>query len=526
MTAPEGNDDGEWVGRYRRVMGLGRGGMATVHLAASLGPDEFAKLVVIKELLPELNEDPDFVRMFRTEARLAARLQHPNVVQTYDAWQLGRKHLLTMEFLDGQPLHRTLTRLGRRGIGLGTHLFVLRGVLAALHYAHELCDYDGTPLGIVHRDVSPQNVFLTYDGQIKLVDFGIAKIMGAATTAVGTFKGKAIYAAPEQILGDSVDRRADLFAVGVMLWEALTGHPIWGHGSEQAHLLHRRLTGADPSVLEAAPQVDPELAAICARAMAHRPDERFATAQEFREALEAHPLGALSATAAEELGACLSATFAADREKVHARIDVVLRHAPPLPEPTPNEPEPPSHAWLASGTGASVETSRHRPAIGARSLVALGALLVAGTGVALGQRALSPAPAAQAAAEANLAPSSATVDVVTVTIKASPEQASVFVDEAPLRGNPVRFSAPADGRQHRLRAEAEGFVTEERLVVLERNAQLSFALVPAPAGAPYDRNAPKQTARPTTRPKAPPPPAAAARRKGPGRDIDDDPYGP
>ncbi len=601
---------GDWLGRYRVITRLGRGGMATVYLAASLGPDDFSKLVVIKELLPELNEDPDFARMFRTEGRLAARLQHPNVVQTYDAWHLGPQQFLTMEFLDGQPLHRVVTRLGRGALGLPEHLYVMRAVLAALHYAHELCDYDGTPLGLVHRDVSPHNVFLTYDGQVKLVDFGIAKAAGAATTEAGTFKGKTNYAAPEQIRGGEVDRRADVFAAGVMLWEALTGRPIWEPGREQANALFERLEGRDAPVLEVNPQADPDLAAICARAMAPDPDERFATAHEFREALEEHPLGAPATSAAVGLGARLSTAFAAEREAVQGHIEAVLQPETRPPAEPPRAPAASPDAESSSGGGrppswpaaagpssrptavrasswpaaagpaaagpsswpaaaglparpeaagspswpaAAESPARRGTPLARRAFAAFAAFAAFGAAGTLAWRAFGPAATAGDAEVATARAGGADVataraggadvataqaggsDVataraggaaaaaVTVTIRATPERAVIFVDGEPIRGNPVRFSAPPDGRAHRFRAEAEGFVAEERLAALEPDAELTLRLVPAPEAEGSAREVGRQGPRPA-RPKGAPP--AAGKRRGAGRDIDDDPYGP
>ncbi len=217
------------LGKYRFVATLGHGGMAEVFLAVALGPAGFNKLQVIKRLRPNLAEDPDLCAMFLDEARLAARLNHRNVVQTNEVDRVDGQYFMAMEYLDGQPLHRILVQAKKLGrpLPLPAISRVLCDALAGLHYAHQLADYDGAPLGVVHRDVSPQNIFVTYDGQVKIVDFGIAKAARRAVeTETGVIKGKVSYMAPEQAFGD-VDGRADVFAVGVVLWELVAGRRLW-----------------------------------------------------------------------------------------------------------------------------------------------------------------------------------------------------------------------------------------------------------------------------------------------------------
>ncbi len=219
---------GSSIGPYRLVASLGRGGQADVFLAVKYGIAGFSKLIVIKSIRRDLEHEPRFREALITEARLAARLQHPNVVQTLEVGDHQGQVYLAMEFLDGQPLDRVAQRAGAR-LGVAQAAAILSGMLAGLHSAHELCDYDGRPLRIVHRDVSPQNVFVTYEGEIKIVDFGIAKAaIPSEATEVGVIKGKAAYLAPEQALGQPIDRRADVYAAGIVAWELFSRRRLFG----------------------------------------------------------------------------------------------------------------------------------------------------------------------------------------------------------------------------------------------------------------------------------------------------------
>src|SRR4051794_26091703 len=190
-------------GKYRLIAELGHGGMADVFLAVARGPIGFNKLLVVKRLKANLVDEPEYVAMLGDEARLAARLNHPNVVQTNEVGQEGDQYFIAMEYLDGQPLHRVLTRSEKKErMPLAMHLRIVCDVLSGLHYAHELADFDGSPLNVVHRDVTPQNIFVTYDGQVKLVDFGIAKASGRdGETKTGIVKGKVTYMGPEHAMG-------------------------------------------------------------------------------------------------------------------------------------------------------------------------------------------------------------------------------------------------------------------------------------------------------------------------------------
>jgi serine/threonine-protein kinase len=277
---------GERGGAHETICLLGEGGMARVTLAFSRGPADVYKLVVMKQMHSELARDERFVTMFLDEARIATRLNHPNVVHTYGVLEEEGKYTLMMEYLDGQTLFDILQRIDLQCFPLAEHLWILTQVLSALEYAHSLTDYDGTPMGLIHRDVSPVNVFVTYNGVVKLLDFGIAKARGTVSvTEKGDFKGKLNYCAPEQIEPDSPpDARTDLFAVGVMLWEALARRRIVVDGS-YLQMARTRLKGREPKIRSICPDVPPALAAICDRAMAVKPTDRYMTAADFQRDL-------------------------------------------------------------------------------------------------------------------------------------------------------------------------------------------------------------------------------------------------
>jgi len=265
----------EVPGNFHFIAEIGHGGMSEVFLTIAQGGMEgFQKLVVVKLLRADLAEDEEFRRMFLDEARLSARLNHPNVVQTNAVGEDQGRYYIAMEYLEGQTFERARrTRGASVALTRNLQLQMLVDVLSGLHYAHELRDYDNSPMGIVHRDVTPSNVFLTYDGQVKLLDFGIARIRDSMNqTRVGVLKGKARYMAPEQIIGTPLDRRADIYSVGVMLWEVLSGKQIW-RGRSEAETLRGVASGEFPALPPDAPE---ELQQICRTAMAYQPQRRYA----------------------------------------------------------------------------------------------------------------------------------------------------------------------------------------------------------------------------------------------------------
>jgi serine/threonine protein kinase len=275
-------------GRYMVIGKLGHGGMAEVVLAVQSGKAGFRKLVVLKRLHAKLEGEPGFVDMFLDEARLAAQLDHPHCVQTLEVGEHDGQHFLAMEYLDGQGLEKLLRASAKRGLYLPVEIAtrMIADALDGLSYAHELIGYDGKPLGVVHRDISPQNIFVTYQGVVKLLDFGIAKAeSNVVETRTGVIKGKFAYIAPEQALGSGLDPRADVWSMGVVLWESLTSRRLFKSENELA-TLQESLRGAIAPPSDYQPDVPPELDAIVLQALARDPDERFQSAADFRNALE------------------------------------------------------------------------------------------------------------------------------------------------------------------------------------------------------------------------------------------------
>ncbi len=279
----------EQLGRYRLVHKLATGGMAELHLAKTSGIEGFEKIVVLKRILGHLRENSTFVDMFLDEARIAANLEHPNIVNVYDIGKAGEDYFFTMAYLHGEDLSAVLRESARsgRGVPLPQALYIIQGVCAGLHYAHEQVGLDGRPLEIVHRDVSTTNVMLTYDGGVKLLDFGIAKAASQSQlTKVGVRKGKASYMSPEQCRAEPLDRRSDVFSIGILLWELTTMRGLFRADNEMAVMNFISNQDATPpsSVVEGYPE---ELERIVMKALARDRDERYASARELQNDLEA-----------------------------------------------------------------------------------------------------------------------------------------------------------------------------------------------------------------------------------------------
>jgi hypothetical protein len=268
---------------------IATGGMATVHLGRVVGDAGFGRVVAVKRLHPQFVGDPEFASMFVDEARLASRILHANVPPMLDVVAEGRELLLIMEYVHGESLARLLTesRAAKAPVPPAIAVSILSDVLHGLHAAHEATSPDGAPLHLVHRDVSPQNVLVGTDGIGRIVDFGVAKALGRSQmTRDGAVKGKLAYMAPEQLSGRSLDRRADVYSAGVVLWETLTGTRLF-QGDSEGELLGKVLEAVvvPPSRLDS--NVPTSLDEVTMRALARNPEVRYATADEMARALEA-----------------------------------------------------------------------------------------------------------------------------------------------------------------------------------------------------------------------------------------------
>jgi serine/threonine-protein kinase len=530
------------LGKYQAFARLGSGGQADVLLAVAQGPMRFNKLVVLKCLRREVAEHPELVTMFVDEARLAARLSHPNVVHTFEVGEHAGTYFIAMEYLDGQPLNRLM-----RVRGLEEHLtppkwaYLISEALAGLHYAHELADYDGTPLQIVHRDVSPHNIFVTYDGAVKLVDFGIAKAtVNASRTETGVVKGKAAYMAPEQAYGSPIDRRADIFAMGIVLWEGLTGRRLFE--GETISIVLKLVNDEVPRASSVRRGIDPELDAIVARALAKDPAQRWQTADEMREALDAYVRSTGSVIRKAEIGEIVSEAFAELRTAVHAQVQghmarveeaasmsrIKLLSPTTLPTALPEigQPTTPSHVDKRVRALRQLELDEHpsrpptappprRDALRTWGPPVVGCALLAAALFVWSRGHLAP-PAMPAG---SALPSSGTTGArasVPMNLTSEPAGARVAWQGHDVGATPLRLDLPLGG--HLLTLTRDGFEPETIAVVVaqESPAQIeravtlrAIAAADAPSSAASAASA-KSGAHAPASPLAPPPATATA----------------
>jgi eukaryotic-like serine/threonine-protein kinase len=332
------------VGKFDFLMRLGQGGMATVYLARTVSTGGFQRLVAIKLMHQFLGADGQFVEMFLDEARVAANIRHPNIVSIVDLGTDGEHLFMVMDYVEGDTLaavEGTAARLGR-AIPLGVVLRIILDSLAGLDAAHELKTPDGVDLKVVHRDVSPQNILVGVDGAARLTDFGIARAeQRIATTRTGMLKGKAPFMAPEQFEGKPVDRRADVFAMGVTLWEAVALRRLYP-GRESYEQAVRNARAPYRKLKEILPSVPDSLDAIVRKALAPNPADRYPTAAAFADALEAEFRPILASH--RQVGAFMAAVAA---EKIQRERDAVRK----APKPDENAGRPPTRPQRSTAFG-------------------------------------------------------------------------------------------------------------------------------------------------------------------------------
>jgi serine/threonine protein kinase len=466
---------------YRPLLELGRGGMARVYLAEKRTRG-LKRLVVLKVLDRELAESTEMRALFRREAEICARLNHPNIVQIFEVFEDVSSPVIVMEYVEGQSLWKLLGK-GEAPLPLRLHVHVLLQVLAGLHYFHELRD-ESSALFPVHRDVSPQNVVVMHEGAVKVLDFGIAKVQQPAdeATRAGIVKGKLNYMPPEQLIGDaSIDRRADVFAVGVMLWEAFAGRRLW-QGFRQEEIARRLFAGNIPSIREACPDISPGWERVIQTALAERREDRFESALAMQLAMEAHLPELGGAVQQRELAAYMETAHGESRRKRQRQVEDELKKPPVALANLLGEP-------VLSGM---VEIDRlHETPVQSRSVelrppprrtwpLVLGALAVlvgasAGTFAFLASRATT--------SDSPLAVPSR----ITLEIAAKPEMAEIFLDGQRLGTGHFKGDLARSGLPRRLEVRAPGYESATRDLGLDQDSMLSVDLVPlSPAAKPGD----------------------------------------
>lgn len=535
------------VGKFRLIASLGQGGMADVYLAVASGVGGFNKLQVLKRLRPDRAEEQGIVEMFLDEARLAAQLNHPNVVSTLEVCEDGQDFFMVMEYLDGTPFNRLLSKAKTTPAPPGVILKIVAEALRGLHYAHEVNHFDGQPLNIVHRDVSPHNIFVTFDGHTKVLDFGIAKAAShMVQTAAGMVKGKIGYMSPEQVRLEKVDRRADVFAMGLVLAEGLTGKRFW-EGMPDLEILDQ-LNSGKIDRLEVFMKMVPEgpLSTIVEKSLASNPADRYASALAMCTDIEDYLRASKIRVTNEDIAKYIHVLFGEKRAQMRKLIErQIAKLRDESDAPTSVDPRMPismrsglpriglemttridksallgeieASASVSSNETRSLVASQtvpdmpaHRP-VSFYALLAVGCIAAGGgTFFFLGQRqdAITNAqgtqqqpqtPVASATQSAETIPAVLPAPVPTppptpsasaapaqammeLQISALPTTAAIFVDGARIPSNPYTGKVPMDGMGHRVHAEARGYKTAGEIVLFSKDTSITLQLSPNSGG--------------------------------------------
>jgi serine/threonine protein kinase len=504
-------------GKYRLVGVMNSGGMAELYLALQGGLEGFTKIVALKRILPHLAESPDFVEMFVDEGRLATRLDHPNIVRLYEFGASEGQYFMAMEYLPGEDLgriHHILRQTNKKApveIAAG----IVQAAAEGLHFAHELTDPGGQPLQLVHRDANPANIIVTYHGAVKVADFGVAKaISNVSHTLAGQIKGKSAYLAPEQALGQDIDRRADVFCLGIVLWESLTGKKLFARENDMASA-QAVVSSVVPPPSRLRADVPPELDAVTMKALARNTSQRFQTAGELGDAIDAYFRGRTTRPSSKTLAAWMESLFGkarADAKRSIAQgrnlttsISVVRKTSEISTES--------SIAELAAAAGITVvghggpsgalplePLSSSGTASVARRAGVVVAVLVGAFGLMVAGHYLS-----RALAGPMLKPSEAgrTLGPATLTLESEPEGAFIFIGGEPTgQYTPATLHGLSGTEPVNVRLEKEGYepasdsvalvpgqVVQRRLTLEPLYGQVWLQRLPAGAGVVVDGKA-------------------------------------
>ena len=441
---------GHVLGRYELLLPIASGGMAMVWAARLKGSRGFQKIVAVKTMLPKLSEDEQFEQMFLDEASLASQIRHPHVVEIMDLGEQQGILFLVMEWIDGVPLNQLMkTARPRGGVPVPVAVRIAMQACAGLQAAHELKDGDGKLVGLVHRDISPQNILVTYDGVSKVVDFGVAKAtaLGGGATVAGQIKGKVAYMAPEQVKGGAIDRRVDLFAMGIVLYALTTGKHPFRRESEAATMYNICAPTPVMPPRKVIPDYPLELERVVVKSLSKDPDRRYQTANEMLKALDQLPQH-MRASTDDDVGKFVMSLFGEKRAERHGQMSEALLRAEELArtraaEPLLTSPEAlqqTAHSQISyvtrtgvtsnevsgvpsmTATGAMTgigQTSPRRKLVMGATMVALG-LLAIGLVVALKSRPPAPHPTVSSAPVASAEPSVSAVSSAGETATAIP----------------------------------------------------------------------------------------------------------